>query len=207
MITNQVGGINDQRLLYRIGSIRTMGVPSLSDGKVTIADTSTTARVGDIFRAEDGNLQYLEIPVVSVSTNSFVIATTTLPANGNTFYLLRRVTQTATSGGSTASTALSVVDKKRHDYSSTSVSDSAYVTLIASTAAACTKITLFDSGGYAMKIATGAAASEVDLFYVPPGGFNGAIEIVVAAGTRLSVRCLETSTTVSVGQLVMNLIG
>lgn len=202
------GGKNDTRALYRIGSVRTMGTPSLSDGKITIADTSTTAQVGDIFRAETGNLQYLEIPVLSVSTNSFVIATTTLPANGNTFYLLRRVTQVADSSGSTsAGTYLSVVDYKRHNYGSTSVSDSAYVTLVASSAAACKRITLFDSGGYAMVIATGAAASEVPLIYVPPGGFNGMIDCVVAAGTRLSVKCLETSTTVSVGQLVLNLIG
>lgn len=205
------GGVLPLKARYRVSAVRTMGAPSLSGGKVTIADSSTPARVGDLFRAEDGELAGYEIPVLSVSTNSFVIATATLPTNGNTFYLLREVTPRFDSSGSqVASVTLptySVVDKARLNYASTSVNDTAYVTLKASTAADAYKMTLFDGGGYAMILATGAASSEVDFMYIPPGGFNGMIDVEIPAGTRLSLKCLEASTTVSLGQIVLNLIG
>lgn len=196
---------------FRVGLLRTMGSPSLSGGLVTISDSGTPAKVGDIFRAETGALQYEEIMVVEVSTNSFKIATTVLPTNGDTFYLLRETSERVSdSGASLASVAFpanTVVDKKLHNYATTSVGTGAYVQLIASTAADASKITLFDSGGYAMILAIGAASSEVDYLYIPPGGFNGMIDVQIPLGSRLSVKCLETGITVSVGLLVLNLIG
>lgn len=99
-----------------------------------------------------------------------------------------------------------VVDKVRLDYGTTSVDDTAYVQLIASTAAAASKMTLFDAGGFAMVLAIGAALSEVDYIYIPPGGFNGEISVSIPAGSRISIKCLESGTTVSVGQIVLNLL-
>jgi hypothetical protein len=99
-----------------------------------------------------------------------------------------------------------VVDKARLDYGTTSVGTGAYVELIASTGAAASKMTLFDAGGYAMILAIGAAASEVDYIYIPPGGFNGEISVTIPAGSRLSLKCLESGITVSVGQIVLNLL-
>jgi hypothetical protein len=188
-----------------------MGAPSLSGGLVTISDTATPARVGDIFRAEDGALAEYEFQVVSVATNSFQIATTSLPANGNTFYLLREAsTRSDSSGASLASVSFpanTIFEFHRHDYSTGNVGTGAYVELIASTSDLATKLTLFDSGGYAMVLAIGAAASEVDFMYIPPGGFNGMIDVQIPAASRLSIKCLEAGITVSVGQLVLNLIG
>lgn len=107
MNVDVTGEVLDGRSLYRVGSVQTMGSPSRSSAGelVTIANTTTAAVVGDIFRAEMGNLAYLEIPVVSVpDANSFVIATKTLPTTSDTFYLLRKVTPRSDSAGSATST-------------------------------------------------------------------------------------------------------
>lgn len=110
MQKNIMGPPSDRRSLYRIGSVRTMGAPvrGSSGATITIADTSTPALVGDIFRAEIGNLQYLEIPVVSVTTNTFDIASQTLPTNADTFYLLRKVSPRAASDGTAAASAVTI---------------------------------------------------------------------------------------------------
>ena len=91
------------------------------------------------------------------------------------------------------------------NYASTSVSSAAWVQLIASTSDTIKHLTLFESGGYAMEIGIGAAASEVRLFVVPPGGFNGEIPFPIPSGSRVSIRCLE-GVTVSVGSIVANFL-
>lgn len=77
------------------------------------------------------------------------------------------------------------------DYSSSNVGTGAYVEVVASTAATATRLLVFDGGGNPMVIATGAAAAEVDLFYVSPGGWDPAVEISIAAGTRISIKALS----------------
>lgn len=89
-------------------------------------------------------------------------------------------------------------------YSSTNVGTGAYVQILASTAGRSDFMTLFDGGGYAMILAFGPAASEVDQLYIPPGGFNGVIPFYIPAGTRLSLKCLEAGITVNLGIFVMN---
>ncbi len=90
----------------------------------------------------------------------------------------------------------------RNDYTSVNVTTAAYVTLIASTTSAASLIEVFDSSGQTLKIATGAAASEVDQFIVFPGG-NGQIPLAIPAGTRISIKAL--SATASVGEIDINL--
>jgi hypothetical protein len=92
------------------------------------------------------------------------------------------------------------------DYGSTSVDDTAWVQLIASTSEECVALSLFDGGGFPMVIGLGAASSEVDFLYVPPGGFNGVLPISIPAGSRVSIKCLQASTTVSSGVFVLNLM-
>lgn len=89
----------------------------------------------------------------------------------------------------------------RNDYSSVNVTTAAYVQLIASTAAAYTEIEIFDSSGQTLKLAIGAAASEVDQVLVFPGG-NGRIPFVIASGARLSIRAV--SATASTGEISIN---
>ena len=88
-------------------------------------------------------------------------------------------------------------------YGTTIVTTAAYVQLIASTTAATTFVDIFDSSGQAMILATGAAASEVILAYIPPGGLSTALTI--PAGTRVAVKALTS--TASSGYLLANFWG
>lgn len=106
-------------------------------------------------------------------------------------------TWTVSQGGRTAAWHV------RNDYSVTNVTNSAYVQLIASTANPTTRLRIFDSSGAALVLATGGAGSEVDQLYIPPGGMDGAFELTIAAGTRVSVKSVDTAT-VSTGQLLIS---
>lgn len=92
----------------------------------------------------------------------------------------------------------------RNDYSSINVTTGAYVELVASTASQYRKLQIFDSSGQTLKIAFGAAASEVDKLLVFPGG-NDVIEVNLPASTRVSIRAV--SATASVGEICINFIG
>jgi len=92
----------------------------------------------------------------------------------------------------------------RNDYTSGPVTTAAYVTLIASTSAAAKEIEIFDSSGQTLKLAVGAAASEVDQILVFPGG-NGRVKLAIPAGTRLSIKAVSASA--SVGEIAINLYG
>ena len=71
------------------------------------------------------------------------------------------------------------------DYSG--VSNAGYTQLIGSTAEDTRSFTWFESSGQPMIVAIGAPGSEVDLFAVPPGGFNGEIPIFIPQGSRVSI--------------------
>jgi len=114
-------------------------------------------------------------------------------------------TVSATQSGSWSVSDLGFTSSEfvRNDYT-VNVTTAAYVQLIASTAAAYQEIEIFDSSGQTLKIAFGAAASEVDKFLVFPGG-NGRIKRNVPIGTRISIRAV--SATASVGEISLNLYG
>ena len=92
----------------------------------------------------------------------------------------------------------------RNVYSVTPVTTAAYVQLFASTSGAVTLMEIFDSSGQTLKIAFGAAASEVDQFLVIPGG-NGPISIAIPALTRVSIRAVSGNA--SSGEIDINLYG
>lgn len=98
------------------------------------------------------------------------------------------------------------VDSIRLDYSSTNVTNSAWVELVASVGADDIQgITLFDGGGFAMELGIGAAASEVRTLLIPPGGFNGVIPLYIPAGSRLSIQAVGAAT-VDAGEIDINLL-
>lgn len=72
------------------------GNPSDGSGTVVV-DTATPARVGDFVRFVTGQATSLEVPIVSVSTNSFKLgaklASTLVPSAGDTFFIMRYATQ------------------------------------------------------------------------------------------------------------------
>lgn len=85
-------------------------------------------------------------------------------------------------------------------YSSAPIDTSAYVQLIASSAAIINYLDIFDSSGQAMILATGAMGSEVPLAYVPPGGDE--IPVAIPSGTRISYKALTANATA--GYLLFN---
>lgn len=89
-----------------------------------------------------------------------------------------------------------------NDYTSTSVTTSAYVQLTASTASIVNKIEIFDSSGEALILAVGGAGSEVDQLYIFPGG-NGPVDLYIPASSRISVKA--KTATASAGFLAINL--
>jgi hypothetical protein len=89
----------------------------------------------------------------------------------------------------------------RNDYTSTSVSTSAYTQLIASTANTYSTVEIFDSSGQTLVLAIGGAGSEVNQFIIFPGG-NGRIPYTIASGSRISIKAL--SATANAGEIDIN---
>lgn len=90
----------------------------------------------------------------------------------------------------------------RHDYSSTSVTTSAYTELNSSLNGDVTELEIFDSSGQTLVLAIGAAGSETDQFYIIPGG-NGRRTVLLHEGQRLSVKAVSADATA--GELTINL--
>lgn len=100
--------IDSSRFAFRVGgTLRTAGAGTgnPSDGSPTqIVDTSTPARVGDFVRFTSGLAIHLEIPIVAVQTNAIQLGvrvpTNLAPTSGDTFYIMRYVTQVTDESGS-----------------------------------------------------------------------------------------------------------
>lgn len=88
-----------------------------------------------------------------------------------------------------------------NDYTGTNVTTSAYVQLTASTSDDISRLHVFDSSGQALVLAVGAAASEVDQFYIPPGGIDS-IDLAIPSGSRISIKAV--SATASSGALYIS---
>ena len=64
---------------------------------------------------------------------------------------------------------------------------------------------IFNGTGFLLVLAFGAVAAEVGQMYIMPGG-NGPIDLEIPAGTRLSVKAIDTAL-VNVGYIAINLLG
>lgn len=89
----------------------------------------------------------------------------------------------------------------RNDYSSVNVTTSAYVQVVASTAAAINRLYIADTSGSAMILAVGGAGAEVDQLYIGPGGSDAPYELNIPASSRISIKALDVSATS--GQIVL----
>jgi hypothetical protein len=81
-----------------------------------------------------------------------------------------------------------------NSYSSTNVTTSAYVQLVASTSSTVNMIEIFDSSGQSMIIGVGASGSEVIQLYTTPGG-NGQVPLAIPSGSRVAIKALTGSAT------------
>jgi hypothetical protein len=113
----------------------------------------------------------------------------------NTYYTLEVDPATGSLPVSPVSPAVTYADSVRNDYSSVNVLTSAWVQLIASTAAEIDLLTVFDSCGQTLELGTGAAASESRQLIIPPGGVDGQFQLRIPAGTRVSVRAVSANCT------------
>lgn len=95
----------------------------------------------------------------------------------------------------------SVVTTSRNDYTSTNVTTSAWVQLVASSGNAINEIEVFDSSGQTLEIGTGGSGSEVRLIIVFPGG-NGRVPVSIPISTRISIRAI--SATANAGESDIN---
>lgn len=89
----------------------------------------------------------------------------------------------------------------RNNYSTTNVTTSAYVQLIASTSSDVNRLYIFDSSGQDLTLATGGSGSEVDQIQISPGGWNMSIDLYIPSGTRISIK--SQSATASSGILLI----
>jgi hypothetical protein len=99
---------------------------------------------------------------------------------------------------------LNSVNLVRNNYTTTSVTTTVYVQLVASIASAVKEIEIFDSSGESLVLALGASGSESDKVYVFPGG-NGRIPLQIAVGQRLSIKAVSANATS--GELLINFYG
>jgi len=90
------------------------------------------------------------------------------------------------------------------DYSVTPVVAGAWLEVHAALPYACSVAEIFDNGGVPLRIATGAAGSEVALPYtLPPGNIVRMIPIEIPAGVRLAISPIGTN--LSDGDFIINL--
>ena len=149
--------------------------------------------------------------------NNALESLTSAPSGTERGLIVRNIpsgTQTVSAPGVATETTLDAIrgllrgknvpHRVRNDYSVTNVLTSAYVELVASTSEEITELDIFDSSGNILVVAFGAASSEVDQFYIYPGG-NGKLPVTIAAGTRVSVKSVNANSVV--GDLVINFFG
>ena len=169
-----------------IGDVDVLSLPSIPAG---------TNNIGDV--------DVLSLPSIPAGTNNIgdvdVLTLPAIPAGSNTI-------------GKVDVNTLDIVDfidtTPVLDASVTTINGSAgaFVTLVASTAAAVKKIQVLDTTGAFLGLYTGAAASEVLKVIVGPGS-DQTIECAIAAGVRVSVRRLDSTTSITSGNLAINFIG
>lgn len=99
---------------------------------------------------------------------------------------------------------LTAVDKARNDYTSVNVTTGAYTQLVASLAAECQQVEIFDSSGQTLFLATGGAGAESDKVYIVPGG-NKIIPLRIASGTRVAIKAV--SGMANAGEISVNFYG
>jgi hypothetical protein len=86
------------------------------------------------------------------------------------------------------------------DYASTNVSRAAYTTLIESTEISCSRLQILDTSGKILKLAIGAAGSEVDFCSVPLSG-SIVIPYYIPAGTRIAIEAIDADATTGLNVL------
>ena len=94
------------------------------------------------------------------------------------------------------------VTQSRIDYSTTTVTTTAWTTVVADMPSVVSTIEIFDSSGKTLQLGIGAAGSETRMLYVLPGG-NGQVRLNMPQSSRLSIKGVSGAATS--GELTVNL--
>lgn len=107
-----------------------------------------------------------------------------------------------------AQKTLDVINTVNLNFSTSNVTNSGYTELLNTIGPTeAKKVNIFMSAGDPMYLAFGAPSSEVNKMIIPPGGIpHTVIELTIPAGTRLSLKRLDTGTTSS-GRIIVNFMG
>lgn len=202
--TVSTGGLTDTQLRATAvpvsGTVTANAGTNLNTSALNL-ETTQTAMSAKLPATIGQKAMAASLAVVLASDQSSVPVAATLTAETTkvigTVNISAGQTVTATFAAKTVSTAPVYTD-----YTSTSVTTAAYTQLVASTSAAITHLSIFDSSGQAMILATGAAASEVIKLYIPPGG--GEFDLAIPISTRISIKALTA--TASSGYNLLNML-
>lgn len=98
-------GLDVSKNAFRVGSDTVPRTAAANtgniDGMTWIYDTANPAKKGDFVRFETGSNAGLEVPIVKVETNRFLLGAllNSAPVAGNTYYIMRYSTQRVNSDG------------------------------------------------------------------------------------------------------------
>lgn len=176
-------------------------LPALVSGRVPVDGSGVTQPVsGTVSVSGTSSVNVSQVGGISTSTDFGV------PGSGTQrVAALIGVGSTAASVTNpvpTRSQGRAVVTTFRQNLASDSL-NTTYDQVVASTSAATARISVFAPIDEPLWLATGAAASESVLLYIPPGG--GEFDVSIASGTRVAIRS-EASTYTS-GYVVISLLG
>lgn len=140
--------------------------------------------------------------LATIATNTTGSSTAALQTTGNTS--LASILSNQTNGTQKFAQVGTVISNTpiQNVYSSTNITTTAYVQLVASTSNVINTLHIFDSSGQAMILGIGASGSEVTTLYVPPGGDT--YTLTIPAGSRLAYKALTA--TANAGYLLMSFL-
>lgn len=188
-----------------IGSVIVSNFPAIQpvSGTVAISTLPSIPAGGNAI----GSVSVSNFPAIQPVSGTVAVSTLpSIPAGGNAIGSVIVSNFPATQPVSIASLpsnlGRSSVNLATNSYSTTNVTTGAYVQLVASTAAASNLCEIFDSSGQTLVLATGAPGSEIDRFYINPGG-NGQVPFAIPISTRVSIKAV--SATAASGQINLTL--
>lgn len=91
-----------------------------------------------------------------------------------------------------------------NDNTGTTITTAAYVTMVASTSKAASAIEVQNTSSKIIKLAIGAAASEVDFYAIAPGVNGIVFPKTIPKASRISAKAITADATT--GALVINLM-
>jgi len=172
---------------------------------VSLADIGLAATEASMAAAVT-SLQSLDNALVSNDTDKIATESDQLPTALGIQTSAASMSVVLASDSETTIKGNNVLAFAQLDYAANNLATGTYTTLIGDIGAtAGKKVIIFHSSGTPVKLATGAAAGEVDRMIVIPGGFNHAVEIELAANSRLSLQSLGSA--VTTGQMIINVLG